>query len=73
MLKRTLSKDMTTLSTYLQTWRIKLSHSKMVTAAFHLHNREAKGELKVMNIGKILPFCPVPNLSWRENGQSAHV
>ena len=51
---------MTTLSKYLQTWRLKLSHTKTVTAAFHLHNREAKRELKVCNIGKTLPFCPVP-------------
>ena len=46
-LERTLSQDMTTLSEYLQTWRLKLSHTKTVTAAFHLHNREAKRELKV--------------------------
>ena len=59
-MERTLSKDMTTLSAYLQTWRQKLSHAKTVTAAFHLHNREAKHELKVKNNGKILPFCPVP-------------
>ena len=51
---------MTTLSAYLQTWRLKLSHVKTVTAAFHLHNREAKRELKVKNNGKILPFFPVP-------------
>ena len=51
---------MTTLSAYLQTWWLKLSHAKTVTAAFHLHNREAKRELKVKNNGKILPFCPVP-------------
>ena len=51
---------MTTLSEYLQTWRLKLSHTKTVTAAFHLHNREAKRELKVCNIGKTLLFCPVP-------------
>ena len=31
-----------------------------MTAAFHLHNREAKREQKVYNNGKILPFCPVP-------------
>ena len=31
-----------------------------MTAAFHLHNREAKLELKVKNNGKILPFRPVP-------------
>ena len=60
MLERTLSEDMTTLSAYFQSWRLKLSHAKTVTAAFHLHNREAKRELKVKNNGKILPFCPVP-------------
>ena len=38
----------------------KLCHTKTVTAAFHLHNREAKRKLKVCNIGKTLPFCPVP-------------
>ena len=38
VLERTLSEDMTTLSAYLQTWRLKLSHAKTMTAAFHLHN-----------------------------------
>ena len=37
-----------------------LSDAKTVTAVFHLHNREAKRELKVKNNGKILPICPVP-------------
>ena len=37
-LKGTLSQDMSTLSAYLQTWRLKLSHTKTVTAAFHLKN-----------------------------------
>ena len=60
MLEKTLSEDLTTLSAYLQTWRLKLSHAETVTAAFYLHNREAKRELKVKNNGKILPFCPVP-------------
>ena len=46
-LERTFSQDMSTLSAYLQTWRLKLSHTKTVTAAFHLNNREAKRELKV--------------------------
>ena len=41
------SQDMSTLSVYLQTQRLKLSHTKTVTAAFHLNNREAKHELKV--------------------------
>ena len=54
----TLSQDMFTLSAYLQTWRLKLSHTKTVTAAFHLNNRETKRELKVYNNGRLLPFCP---------------
>ena len=60
VLERTLSEDMTTLFGYLQTWRLKLSHAKTVTAAFHPHNREVKRELNVRHNGKILPFCPVP-------------
>ena len=59
VLERTLREDMTTLSAYFKTWRLKLSHAKTVMAAFHLHNQEAKHELKVKNVGKILPFCPV--------------
>ena len=62
VLERTLSEDIATLSAYLQTWRLKLSHAKTVTAVFHLHNRDAKRELKVKNNGKILPFCSVPTL-----------
>ena len=57
-LEGTLSQDMSTLSAYLQTWRLKLSHTKTVTTAFHLNNREAKRELKVYNNGRLLPFCP---------------
>ena len=37
-LEGTLSQDMSTLSVYYQTWRLKLNHTKMVTAAFHLNN-----------------------------------
>ena len=59
-LERTLSQDMSTLLAYLQTWRLKLSHTKTVTAAFHLNNREAKCELKVYNNGRLLLFCPTP-------------
>ena len=56
-LEKTLSQDMSTLSAYLQTWRLKLSHTKTVTAAFH---REAKRELKVYNNGRLLLLCPTP-------------
>ena len=59
-LEGTLSQVMSTLSAYLQTWRLKLSHTKTVTAAFHLNNREAKRELKVYNNSRLLPFCPTP-------------
>ena len=59
-LEGTLSQDMSTLSAYLQTWRLKLSHTKTVTAAFYLNNREAKRELKVYNNDRPLPFCPTP-------------
>ena len=58
-LEETLSQDMSTLSAYLQTWRLKLSHTNTVTTAFHLNNREAKRELKVYN-DRLLPFCPTP-------------
>ena len=51
---------MTTISTYLQTWRLQLSHPKTVTSAFHLNNRESKRELNVYNNGKRLLFCPLP-------------
>ena len=59
-LEGTLSQDMSTLSAYLQTWRLKLSHTKTVRAAFYLNNRETKRELKVYNNGRFLPFCPTP-------------
>ena len=48
------------MSAYLQTWRLKLSHTKTVMAAFHLNNREAKRELKVYNNGRLLSFCHTP-------------
>ena len=42
---------------YLQTWILKLSHSKTVTTAFNLNNRKAKRELAVYN--NLLLFCIV--------------
>ena len=59
-LEGTLSQDMSTLLAYLQTGKLKLSHTKTVTAAFHLNKQEAKRELKVYNNDKLLPFCPTP-------------
>ena len=51
---------MSTLSAYLQIWRLKLSHIKTMTAPFHFNNREAKPELEVYNNDRLLPFCPTP-------------
>ena len=59
-LEGTLSQDMSRLLAFFQTWRLKLSHTKTVTAAFHLNNREAKRELKVYHNDRLLPFCPIP-------------
>ena len=52
------SQDMTILLAYLHTWRLKLSHTKTITAAFHLNNQEAKHDLKVYNNNRFLTFCP---------------
>jgi len=51
-----LSKDMATLSEYLQTWKLKLSTTETVSAVFHLNNKEAKRELKVNFINETLLF-----------------
>ena len=59
-MKDTLSQDMTTLSAYLHTWRLKLSNTKTATAAFYLNNKEAKCVLNVYNNGNLLPPCLVP-------------
>jgi len=56
-----LSKDMATLSEYLQTWKLKLSTTKTVSAVFHLNNMEAKRELKVNFNNKPCPSAPSPN------------
>jgi len=59
-MKWVLSKDMATLGEYLQTWKLQLSTTKTVSAAFHLNNKGAKRELKVNYNNGILSFCPEP-------------
>ena len=49
-----------TLAAYLQTWQLKLSWSKMVSADFHLKDREAGCKLNVSLNGKCLPFTQIP-------------
>ena len=56
----TLTQDLATLSSYLQKRNLKLSTTKTVTAAFHLHNKEASRELKMAAKGRILPFSAEP-------------
>ena len=57
-LEGTLHQDMTTLSAYLQTCRLKPSHTKTMTAAIQLNNREEKCKLKVHSNNRLLLFCP---------------
>jgi len=45
--KGVLSKDMATVSEYLQMWKLKLGTTKTEPAAFHLNNKEGKRALKV--------------------------
>ena len=59
----TLSKDVATLGKYLQTWKLKLSTKKTVSAAIHLNNKEAKCELKVNFNNEHCPSAPSPNTS----------
>ena len=55
-----LSKDMATISEYLQTWKLKLSTTRTVSAVFHLNNKEPKREMKVTFNSETLPFCSEP-------------
>ena len=59
-LEGTLTQDMATLSSYLRKWKMKLSTTKTVTAAFRLYNEEATRELKDAAEGRILPFFAEP-------------
>jgi len=52
-----LTKDMATVGGNLQTWKLNLSTTKTVWAPFHLHNKEAKRELKDKYNTETLPFC----------------
>jgi len=59
-----LSKDIAIIGEYLQTWKLKLSTTKMVSAVFQLNNKEAECELKVNYNNEIPPFgVTSPNTS----------
>jgi len=55
-LEGVLTKDMAIIDEYLQTWKLKLSTTKTVSAVFHLNNKEAERELKVKYNNETLPF-----------------
>ena len=55
------SKDMEIVSEYLQTGKLKLSTTKMVSAVFHLNNTDAKRELNVNHNKETCPIAPSPN------------
>jgi len=55
--ERVLTKDMVTASEYLQTWKLKLSTTKTVSAIFCLNNKKAKHGLKVKCNNETLFFC----------------
>jgi len=70
-----LRKDMATVSEYLQTWKLKLSTTKTVSAVFHLNNQEANRELKVNHNNETLPFCSSTNTSkqrWTARSRNAY-
>ena len=55
-----LNKNMAIMVDYLWNWRLQLSVSKTVSAAYHLNNIEAKRELKVFVDNKRLMFQQAP-------------
>jgi len=55
-----LIKDMATVGECFQTWKLKLSTTKTVSAVFHLNNKKARHELKVYYNNEILHFCSGP-------------
>ena len=55
-----LTADMSTLSTYLKNWRLKLSMAKTLSSAFHLNNREANRDLNIMVNNNRLQFQAAP-------------
>ena len=72
---------MATVDEYLQTWNLKLSTTKSVSATYHLNNKDAKRELEVKYNNETLPFCSEPkylgvtlgrSLTYRRHLESLH-
>ena len=58
-LERTLSQDMTTLSEYLQIRRLKLSHTKTVTVAFHFTFTIERLSVSLRSVTSVRPYLSV--------------
>jgi len=54
-----LTNNIAIVGEYLQTWKLKLSTTKTVSAAIHL-NKEAEHELRVKYNSETLSFCSEP-------------
>ena len=52
--ERVLRKNTATVVEYLQTWKLKLSTTKTVSAVFHLNNKEAESQLQQRNSALLL-------------------
>jgi len=60
---RLASQHMATVGEDLQTWKLKLSTTKTLFAAFHLNNKEAKRERKSTSLTKSYHCCKSVRLS----------
>ena len=61
---RLLSKNMANVGEYFQTWKLKLSTTKTVSAAFPLNKKKVTSELKINHNNEILPFYSEPKYFW---------
>ena len=71
-LEGVLSQDMTTISTYLQTWRLQLSHTITVTTAFHLNNRGPNVSLMSTTMANACHFVQslsILELNWTDHSR----
>lgn len=58
--ERGLTEDIKNFSLYLNNWRLKLSTAKTVTTMFHLCNKEAACESKILVNNSQLQYQPSP-------------
>lgn len=59
-IESTLSKDVSIMKRFFDTWYLKMNTTKTVTTAFHLNNKESKRTLKIEIDGETLPADQYP-------------